>query len=143
MALQIDPQLGRFPANLGYYRDALRLAPDGAHAGEASLRLLQGYFYDSFRDDPLQPREQSWAQLEGQIRLGERFLDRNPKHPEREEAEFIVLMHYIQAARSAPDASTRSDFARRSELAGKAFLSRYPDSMRAAAVPVLIEQLVR
>lgn len=143
LALRIDPRLGRFPANLGYYRESLRLAPDGAHAGEASFRLLQGYFYDSFRDDPLQPREQSWTQLEGQIRLGERFLDRNPTHPEREEAEFIVLTHYMQAARSAPDASSRSGYARRSALAGKAFVSRYPDSMRAAAVPVLLEQLAR
>jgi len=138
LRLEISPQLGRFPANLGYYREALRLSPDGAQAADARLRLLQGYFYDSFDDDPLRPRDQSWEQLAEQIRIGERLLQLAPAHPEREEVQFILLVHYVQAARSAPDPATRQQHARRARQLSADFLARYPDSMRAAAVPVLL-----
>jgi hypothetical protein len=141
VSLQIDPGLGRYPANLRYYRDALTLAPDGAHAADAGLRLLQGYFYDSFTDDPLQPREQSWRELQEQIRIGERFLQRSPRHAEREEAEFILAVHYVQAARSGPDSSTRRAYAERARRAAADFRTRYPDSMRVAAIDVLVESL--
>jgi hypothetical protein len=139
--LQVDPALGRYPANLSYYRDALALAPDGPHAADASLRLLQGYFYDSFTDDPLQPREQSWHRLQEQIQLGERFLHRNPQHADREEVEFILAVHYVQAARSGPDAATRLAYSARARRAASSFRTRYPDSMRVAAVEVLMESL--
>jgi tetratricopeptide (TPR) repeat protein len=141
LPLRVSPQLGRFPANLGYYREALRLSPDGPRAADAAFALLQGYFYDSFGDDPLQPRDQTWSQLEEQIGVGERFLERAPRHTGREEGEFIVLVHHIQAARSAPDAAARTHHARRARRAAERFAARYPDSMRAAALPVLLERL--
>lgn len=141
LPLRVSPQLGRFPANLAYYREALRLSPDGPRAADAASALLQGYFYDSFGDDPLQPRDQSWSRLEEQIGIGERFLERAPRHAEREEGEFIVLVHYIQAARSAPDAAARTQYARRARQAAERFAARYPDSMRTAALPVLLERL--
>jgi hypothetical protein len=141
LRLSVSPQLGRFPANLDYYREALRLAPDGPRAADAAFALLQGYFYDSFGDDPLQPRDQSWSRLAEQIALGERVLERAPAHPEREEAEFILMVHYVQAARSAPDATTRTRYAQRARQAAERFAARYPDSMRAAALPVLLEDL--
>jgi hypothetical protein len=138
IVLEVSPRLRRYPANLGYYRDALRLSPDGPVAANASLRLLQGYFYDSFDEDPLRPRDQSWSTLVAQLRLGERFLAMAPAHPEREEAQFILLVHYAQAARSAPDAAQRRHYAQRTHQAAAEFLSRYADSLRAAAVPVLV-----
>jgi hypothetical protein len=141
LSLQVDAALGRYPAALSYYRAALALAPDGALSADAAFRLLQGYFYDSFTDDPLQPREQGWGALREQIQLGERLLHQHPQHPEREEAEFIVAVHYVQAARRGPDAATRSAFSERARSAGARFRARYPDSMRVAAVDVLLESL--
>jgi tetratricopeptide (TPR) repeat protein len=139
--LQVDPALGRYPAALSYYREALALAPDAPFSADAAFRLLQGYFYDSFADDPLQPREQSWSVLRQQIELGERLLHRHPQHPEREEAEFILAVHYVQAAQRGPDAATRAAYAGRARTAGAEFRARYPDSMRVAAVDVLLESL--
>jgi hypothetical protein len=133
----------RFPANLDHYRESLRLAPDGPTAADASFRLLQGHFYDSFSDDPLAPHAQTWTQLQQQIRVGERFLQRYPAHPGREEAEFIIAVHYLQAARAAPDASERGRHAQRARDALSAFQQRYPDSMRVSAVEVLLEQVPR
>jgi hypothetical protein len=131
----------RFPANLDYYRESLRLAPEGPSGADASFRLLQGYFYDSFSDDPLAPHAQTWVQLQQQIRVGERFLQRYPAHPGREEAEFIVAVHYLQAARAAPEASERARHAQRARDALFAFQKRYPESMRVSAVEVLLEQV--
>jgi hypothetical protein len=138
--LAATPATVRFPANLDYYREALRLAPDGPSAADASLRLLQGYFYDSFSDDPLAPHAQSWAQLQEQMRTGERFQQRYPAHPGREEVDFIVAVHYLQAARAAPDARERQSYSQRARAALSAFQQRYPESMRVAAVEVLMEQ---
>jgi hypothetical protein len=131
----------RFPANLDHYRAALRLAPDGPVAADAAFRLLQGYFYDSFVDDPLSPRNQTWAQLEAQLQIGERFLARHPAHPDREEAEFIVAVHYLQAARSAPQPAARGRYETRAREALEAFRVRYPQSMRVSAAEVLLETL--
>lgn len=138
--LATTPGAVRFPANLDYYREALRLALDAPSAANASLRLLQGYFYDSFSDDPLAPHAQSWAQLQQQIRAGERFQQRYPTHPGREEVDFIVAVHYLQAARAAPDARERQGYSQRARAALLAFQQRYPESMRVAAVEVLMEQ---
>ena len=131
----------RFTANLNHYREALRLAPDGPVAGDAAFRLLQGYFYDSFVDDPLSPRNQTWTQLEQQLQIGERFLARYPAHPDREEAEFIVAVHYLQAARSAPQPAARTRYGSKAREAFEAFRVRYPDSLRVSAVEVLLETL--
>jgi len=135
------PGSSRFPANLEHYRESLRLAPDGPSAGDASFRLLQGFFYDSFTDDPLAPHAQTPAQLRQQIELCERFLQRYPAHAGREEAEFILSVHYLQAARSAADAGTRTRYAQRARDALLKFRERYPESMRVAAVDVLLEQV--
>lgn len=133
----------RFPANLQHYRESLRLAPGGPRAADASFRLLQGFFYDSFSDDPLAPHAQTPAQLREQIQLGERFVQQYPAHAGREEAEFILAVHYLQAARSATQTQARTRYAQRARDALLGFRERYPDSMRVAAVDVLLEQLPR
>jgi hypothetical protein len=138
--LATTPGTLRFPANLDHYRESLRLAPAGLGAADASFRLLQGWFYDSFDDDPLAPRAQTWTQLQRQIRTGEQFLQRYPAHSGREEAEFIVAVHYLQGARAAPSAAERARHAQRARDALTAFRQRYPESMRVAAVEVLLEQ---
>lgn len=132
---------GRYLAHVEYYREALKLAPDGPFAAEATLRWMRGAFYDSFDDDPLVARGQTPEQLREQIALGERFAQRYPAHPELEEAQFILLVNTVRAARAAPDAASRGALAGRAKQSAQAFLGRYPDSMRAAAVPVLLEGL--
>ena len=135
------PGTARYPANLEHYREALRLAPEADGAAQAGFRLLQGYFYDSFTDDPLAPRGQTWAQLSAQIDIGQRCLRRGVGQPQREEAEFILAVHYVQAARQAPEQAARAYYARRAHDALAAFESRYPDSLRMSAVGVLRDQI--
>ncbi len=132
---------GRFLANLDYYREALKFSPRGEREGDALYMLLQGYFYDSFDEDPLRPKNQSWAQLEEQIELAERLTGRFPKQADMEEARFILLIHYVQAARAAPQGSQAKAFAGKARAAIAEFQSRYPDSLRAAAMPVMSEAL--
>jgi hypothetical protein len=132
---------GRFLANVGYYREALKLAPDGPHAAEAILRWMRGAFYDSFDGDPLEARGQTKEQLREQLALGERFVQRYPTHPEIEEAKFILLVQTVRAANAAADAASRAALSAKAREAGQELATRYPDSMRAAAVPVLLERL--
>jgi len=139
--LAYSARTNRFTANLTYYREALRLAPSGPIAAQASFRLLKGYFYDSFSDDPLQPAAQSQAQLAEQIRLGEDLLKKVPRHAEREEASFILVVHYVQAARTAERGSGRAAFAQKARVMAGEFAKTYPESLRSAALPQLLEGL--
>jgi len=82
--LAFAPETNRFLANVQHYREALKLEPSGLLAADAAFRLLQGYFYDSFTSDPLQPGAQTRAQLAEQIILGEGLLKMHPQHGERE-----------------------------------------------------------
>jgi hypothetical protein len=132
---------GRYLAHVAYYREALALAPDGPQAAEAALRWMRGAFYDSFDEDPLAPRWQTADQLREQIALGERFVQRYPGHPESEEARFILLVNTIRAANGATDAVARAALSAKARERAEDFLTRYPDSMRSAAVPVVIERL--
>lgn len=137
--LAYSADTNRFIANLQYYREALRLAPSGEVAAEASFRLLQGYFYDSFTTDPLQPASQSRAQLAEQIRLGEDLLKKYPQHAEREEASFILVVHYVQAARIA--VRDKAAFGQKARAMAGEFAKTYPESLRGAALPHLLEAL--
>ncbi len=139
--LAYSADTNRFIANLQYYREALRLVPSGEVAAAASFRLLQGYFYDSFTTDPLQPAAQSQAQLAEQIRLGEDLLKKYPQHAEREEASFILVVLYVQAARAAERARDKASFAQKSRAMAGEFAKTYPESLRAAALPHLLEGL--
>ena len=132
---------GRFLANIAYYREALKLAPEGPAAAEASLRWMRGAFYDSFEDDPLVVRGLTPEQLDEQLALGERFVQRYPAHPEMEEAQFILLANTVRAANASRDAARRAALSARARALAETLLARYPDSMRAAAVPVLLERL--
>jgi hypothetical protein len=132
---------GRYLAHVAYYREALKLSPDGPIAAEAMLRWMRGAFYDSFDDDPLATHGQTPEQLREQLALGARFVQRYPSHPEIEEVQFILFVNTVRAAKAAPDSPARARLAANARDAGQAFVARYPDSMRAAAVPVLLEHL--
>lgn len=141
LPLEVSPALGHVPANLSWYREALRLSPDGPHAGEASFGWLKGDFYDSFDTDPLHPRQQSWADLHEQIALGERTIKLQPAYPEIEEARFIVAVLYTRAARVAPDRHERAKYAAQARASIAEFQSRYAESLRTAALPMLLQAL--
>jgi hypothetical protein len=139
--LAYSARANRFTANLAYYRDTLRLAPDGPIAAEASFRLLKGYFYDSIGDDPLQPVSQSGAQLAEQIRIGEALRRDFPRHAQREETSFILAIYYMQAARVAVETRARTRFLKNARELVAEFVKTYPDSLRAATLTTLLENV--
>jgi hypothetical protein len=139
--LAYSPETNRFLANLQYYREALNLAPSGPAAADASFGLLQGYFYDSFTIDPLRPTSQTGAQLAGQIRLAEEFLGKYPRHAGGEEISFILAIHYVQAARATQRERDKAAFAQKARAMAGEFAKTYPESLRAAALPHLLEGL--
>ena len=132
----------RFVANLQYYREALQLAPAGPAAADAMFGLLQGHFYDSFSGDPLRPAGQSAEQLARQIRVAQDYLERYPRHAGREEAEFILAIHYMQGAGAATNEGERAAYSRQAQRVSAGFLRDYPDSIRAAALTQLLEGVV-
>ncbi len=130
----------RFLANLRYYGEALELRPEPEIAADASFRLLQGWFYDSFTEDPLAPTAETPTQLARQIRLGERYLAQHPRHAGTEEATFILAVHYMQAAVSG-EREQRSEYARKARALSAAYTARYPENMRAATLAALLERV--
>lgn len=132
----------RFLPPVSHYRQCLELQPGGPNAGEAMSGLLRGDFYESFDGDPLES-EQSWGELREQIGMAKVFLERYPEHRDREEIEFILAILLSRAARDAPDAASRREHAAAARSAADAFESRYPESLRAAAMSVLREALPR
>lgn len=104
---------------------------------------LTGAFYDSFDADPLQPRAQPWSELQEQMALGERLVRRFPADPQTEEARFVLAVLYARAARGAPERNTAVQYADRARAAIGEFQGCYPDSLRAAALPVPLEALPR
>ena len=138
--LAYSARANRFTANLPYYRDALRGAPSGPIAAEASFLLLKGVFYDSFSDYPLQPVSQSGAQLTEQIRLGEALRRDFPRHAQREETLFILAIHYLQAAREASEAKARTRFLKDARELVAEFVKTFPNSLRAATLTTLLER---
>jgi hypothetical protein len=130
----------RFGANTQYFERSLALAPRGAHATDAALRLLLGRFYDSFESDPL-AADESWPRLAEQIALAEGLAARELQSDAREEVEFIGAILHARANLRAPDAGSRRSHGRRAREAIAAFEARYPDSLRSALMPILREAL--
>jgi hypothetical protein len=130
----------RYLSNSDHFSEALRLSPSGPLQYEAGYRLLQGRFYDSFESDPL-TSDESWEKLQAQIALGERLQGRRLSAEQQEEVDFILAVSYVRAAGKAPAAATARSFSEKAAAALRAFESRYPDSLRTAAIPVLSERL--
>jgi tetratricopeptide (TPR) repeat protein len=137
--LSWSDSLGRYAAAVGYYQAALELDPNGRLANDAIYGYLYGTFYDGFRDDPLQPLTRDAALLRTQLDLGERFIREFPRDRNLEEVKFITAVLYVRAARAGGTDASRSA-ARARELL-RQFERDYPNSMRTAAVPVLLDAL--
>lgn len=133
---------GHFLTNSGYFSEAVRLAPRGAFVVDAQYRLLKGRFYDSFEHDPLVSGESGGA-LREQIALAETLLKKALEAAAREEVEFIAAILYTRAAKAFADPAAGRNYADRAHAAISGFESRYPESLRAAAMPVLRESLGR
>jgi hypothetical protein len=117
-----------------HFEQALKLAPRAAFAGDAGFRLLQQAFYASFEQDPLDWHAAGAPPLPDQIALAEELLARHASHPAREEIDFIAAILYTRAARDPRLAALYSARARKAVVE---FATRYPGSLRAAAMPVL------
>lgn len=131
-------RLGRYAAPVEQYRAALELDGKGRRANEALFGLIYGTFYDSFRDDPLQSLAEEPATSLALIDLGNRFVSDYPADSNVEEARFILAIAHVRAARSSVDMKR---FAARARELLNQFQRDYPDSLRAAAVPVLLDAL--
>ncbi len=137
--LSWSERLGRFAAPVDLYRGALELDPRGRRAGEALFGLLYGSFYDGFRDDPLKPVVPDGPALLPLVEAGERFVREFPRDANAEEGRFITAILRVRAARAGlPDRKAHA--ARARELL-REFQRDYPESLRSAAVPVLLESL--
>jgi hypothetical protein len=139
--LAYSVRANRFTANLIYYRNALLWDPSGPAASEASFCLLHGYFYDSIGADPLQPVAQDRSQLAEQIKLGEKLRRDFPRHMQREEISFILAIYYMQAARAAAEAGTRTRFTATARERVSEFARAYPDSLRTPTLTALLESV--
>ena len=84
---------------------------------------------------------QTPAQLAEQVRLGEAFRQKFPGHAGREEAAFILVIHYIQSARASAQPKQRAAFAQKARALAEDFLKTYPDSLRAVAISPLLDRL--
>ena len=131
-------RLGRFAAPVAYYTAAYDLDPKGPGANEALYGVLYGRFYDGFRDDPLTSLDPEPASSNALIDAGERFVRDFPRDAHLEEVRFIVAIAWVRVARGGSDA--RRSAARARELLER-FRQDYPTSLRAAAVPVMLEAL--
>jgi len=135
-----SPARKRYLSNTSYFAQSLRLSPQSDFAVDAAFRLLQGTFYDGFDADPLQSDE-SWEALRAQIGLGEGLALKRLAGERREEAEFILAVRYVRAAKRAPEATLTRGYAEKARTALAGFEQRYPESLRAAAIPVLRDAL--
>lgn len=131
-------RLGRFGAPVEHYAAAYDLDPKGTGASAALFGVVYGRFYDSFRDDPLASLVPEPASSNALIEAGERFVQSYPGDTNVEEVRFIVAVAWVRVARGGGD--TKRGAAQARELLER-FRKDYPDSLRSAAVPVMLEAL--
>ena len=131
-----------FLSNGEYFRAALELAPESQLAADSAWRLLQGGFYDGVEQDPLKVRDDPDV-LRAQIALAEKLLSSTLPAAEREELEFIAAILYTRAAKTLSDRAASKAYASKARTAIDGFEARYPESLRAAIMPVLREALAR
>lgn len=133
--------LRRYAAPVDLYRRAVDLDPRGRRAGEGLFGLLSGSFHDGFRDDPLKPlAPDTAALLLPLLEAGERLVREFPRSADAEEARFITAILRVRAARAGLPPDRRTHAGRARELL-RDLQRDYPDSLRSAAIPVLLEAL--
>lgn len=138
--LAYSPSRNYFTANSDYYRKALELGLSEDLARRAQVGLLRGEFYDNFSGNLLDA-DQKNQQLQEQLTLAEALMADQLSEPDMEEVRFIAIILYARAAKSASGSGGRAAYRDKALVLATAFERDYPDSLRAAAIPVLRSSL--
>jgi hypothetical protein len=139
--LSFSPAAARYRSYLAPFESYLALAPTGERRADASFRLLQGRFYDSFVSDPFRWLDLDWPGLVAQIEAARAFVAAYPDHADKEEALFILAVDLVRAVRAAPDADAARRYREPARAALTAYRDGHPDSLRAVAVRELLRSL--
>jgi len=129
-----------FTANSDYYRTALELGLSEDLARRARVGLLRGEFYDNFSGNLLDAGQKS-QQLQEQLTLADSLIGDQLSEPDLEEVRFMATILYARAAKSASGSGERAAYRDRALVLATAFERDYPDSLRAAAIPVVRSSL--
>ena len=138
--LAYSPARNYFTANSGYYRAALELGLGDELARQARVGLLRGEFYDNFSGNLLDSTR-TGQQLKDEIAVADALMGDELSEPEMEEVRFIATILYAQAAKSATARRERNAYRDKALVLATAFERDYPDSLRAAAIPVVRSSL--
>ena len=138
--LSYSPSRNFFTANSEYYRTALEFGLGEESARQARVGLLRGEFYDNFSGNLLDSM-QAGQQLKEQIAVADALMGDELPEPEMEEVRFIATVLYARAAKSASRSRERTAYRDKALVLATAFERDYPDSLRAAAIPVVRSSL--
>ena len=140
LPLAYSARTRRYSPNMQWYRDALTAASAGPVAAEAGFRLVKGYFYENFDDDPLRPLDPDGVRLAEHILLAETWRPQIAQPQGREEMLFILAILHMQAI-DARAAGERATHVQKSRTLTEEFLKTYPQSLRAATLVALQERM--
>ena len=140
LPLAYSARTRRYSPNMQWYRDALTAASAGPVAAEAGFRLVKGYFYENFDDDPLRPLDPDGARLAEHILLAETWRPQIARPQGREEMLFILAILHMQAFDTGK-AADRATHLKKSHVLVEEFLKIYPLSMRAVTLSALQERV--
>jgi hypothetical protein len=135
------PEAIRYRSYVQPFEQYIALLPHGPKRAEALFHILQGRFYDSFISDPLQPMTVPWSALVAEVEYAKALLAHHPTYPNREEVLFILAVDYVRASQQAPDAALQQAYVTQARATLQAFHTTYPNSLRMAAVHMLLERL--
>lgn len=138
--LAYSPSRNYFTANSDYYRTALELGLAEDLARRARVGLLRGEFYDNFSGNLLDASLPS-QQLQEQLVLADALIGDALPEPDMEEVRFIATILYARAAKSVSGRGERAAYRDKALALATAFERDYPDSLRAAAIPVVRSSL--
>ena len=138
--LTYSPSRNYFTANSDYYRTALELGLSEDLARRTRLDLLRGEFYDNFSGNLLDAG-QTGQQLQEQLSVADALLGDALPEPDMEEVRFIATILYARAAKSVSRSGERAAYRDKALVLATAFERDYPDSLRAAAIPVVRSSL--
>lgn len=140
-APRFDKTIGRYRQPKTSLEEALRLSPNAPYAPRARFALLRAGFYESFVLDPFALVGIGFSELERQIADAEALPPALLNADDAEEAAFIHAIDLARATRLASDADVKRTYAGKALKALAAFAEAYPDSMRAAAARLIIENI--
>ena len=122
------------------YRLALKLAPEAPFAADARYRVLDALYEQNLGRDPLGAAVDPEAETEMRT-LAHTLLAREASHPRREDIAFMAALLFTRAGRDCRADAAAAGHARMARGIIRDFERGHPDSLRAAAMPILREAL--